>query len=434
MNVAPDARKLPLRLERLSQRKTLRAIAEVLVVVVCTVVFVFTAVGICMAVLGPNAAGSRDFVEYWASGQQLLHRANPYDANAILRIERSLRGFPSDIPAMVMGNAPPALLLVLPLGFLGARSGEILWSLVLLACLVASVRMVRKIHGAPKNQLHYLGYSFGPALACAAAGQASLFVLLGLALFLRFHRSRPFLAGASLWLCALKPQIFLPFGLVLLAWIIASRRYRVLIGVASALGFSTAVAFVLDPLAWTQYRQMMSVLRYDRIPIPCLSMVLRRSISPNTMWLQYLPAFLGCVWALAYFRRHRTDWDWMAHGSPLMLVSVLVAPYTWLVDQSVLIPALLHGLYLTRSRTLVALLALASAAIEIAPLRGMELLHSSFYLWTAPGWLAWYLYATRASNSVNAFDPRGVDPELTMATNGQLCPMPGLPGSGATEV
>lgn len=433
MNVAPDARKLPLRLERLAQRKTLRAIAEVLVVGICTLAFVLTAAGICVSLLGKAGPGTRDFVEYWASGKQLVNHANPYDGDAMLRIERSA-GFPTGIAVLVMGNTPSSLLLVLPLGYLNARPAELLWSLLLLACLVASVRMVRAMHGSPKNELHFLGYTFGPAVACVAVGQVSLLVLLGLVLFLRFHRSHQYLAGVSLWLCALKPHLFLPFGVVLLAWIIATKCYRLLVGAVSALGFSTAIAFILDPSAWTQYGQMMSTSRYDKLPIPCFSIMLRRSVSPSSTWLQYLPALLGCIWALDYFRRHRDDWDWMAHGSLLMLVSVLVAPYSWFIDQAILMPALLQGIYLNRSRNLVAILALASAAIEIAPVRGMPLMHSAFYLWTAPGWLVWYLYATRAGNSVNAFDPRGVDPELAMATNGQLCPMPGLPGSGATEV
>jgi hypothetical protein len=97
----------------------------------------------------------------------------------------------------------------------------------------------------------------------------------------------------------------------------------------------------------------------------------------------------------------------MEHGSLLMLVSVLVAPYTWLMDQAILIPALLHAAYLTRSRSLIAVLALASAVIDIGALRGMALLHSAFYLWTAPAWLAWYLYAIRATAGQpgHAFDP-----------------------------
>jgi uncharacterized membrane protein (UPF0127 family) len=387
----------------LMQRKKLQAIAEFLVVGICTLLFALTIVGFCASVFENHAAGTSDFVEYWASGQQLAHRANPYDRDAILRLERSA-GFPFGDTVLVMGNLPSALPLVLPLGFLDPTIADLLWTLLQLGCLVASVRMVWIMQGGPKNQLHWLGYSFAPALACLLSGQVSIFVLLGLALFLRLHRSRPFLAGVSLWLCLLKPHLFLPFGIVLIVWAIITRRYKLLAGTAAALVVSTAIVLILDPLVWVHYWRMMSTLRIDRLPIPCLSIMLRRGISPNTTWLQYLPAAFGCMWALAYFRRHREEWDWMEHGSLLMVVSVLVAPYAWLMDQAILIPALLHAAYLTRSRSIVAILALASAVIEISALRGMLLLRSEFYLWTAPAWLAWYLYATKRSYTTKVYE------------------------------
>jgi uncharacterized protein len=378
------------------QPKKLQAIAEFLVVGLCTVAFLLTAGGICASVLRSDAAGIRDFVTYWAAGQQLVHHANPYDGNATLDLERSA-GFPAGSPALIMRNPPSALLFVIPLGFLGPKTGLLLWSLLLLGCLVASVRMVWIMNGRQQNALHLLGYAFGPALVCLMVGQVSLLVLLGLVLFLRLRRSRPFLAGVSLWLCLLKPHLFLPFGVVLLVWAIVTRSYKLLAGVAVALGVSTVIALILDPLVWVHYGQMMSAARIDQLPIPCLSILLLRSVSPNTIWLQYLPAALGCVWALFYFRMHRADWDWMAHGSLLMVVSVAVAPYSWIMDQAILIPALLHAAYLTRSRSLVAVFALASAAVGVLILRGDVPLQSALYLWPAPAWLAWYLYAVRGA-------------------------------------
>ena len=399
MHGAPDAQQLHPPTEQPLQSKILRTIAEFLVVALCTLAFAFTSLGVIHSLLAKDAAGQRDFVEYWASGQLLAHHANPYDSDSILRVER-IAGYPTDIPPIIMGNAPPALLLVFPLGFLGPMPGELLWSFVLLASLVASVWLVRALHGSPKSWLPLLGYSFGPAMSCVLSGQMSMLVLLGLALFLYLHRSRPLLAGASLWLCALKPQLFLPFGVALLVWIVVSRRYRILVGALAVLAASAAVILLLDPQVWAQYRQMMGSLRYDRGVMPCLSNLLRRSIAPDVLWLQYLPSGLGCIWALSYFRRHRDDWNWTTHGSLLMLVSVLVAPYTWLTDQVVLIPALLHGLYETRSRVLVAALALASASVQLSIFGGgSRLLHSNVYLWTAPAWLAWYLLAARSGES-----------------------------------
>jgi Glycosyltransferase family 87 len=396
-------------------RKKFRTLTEFVVVGICTTALAITVVGICAALLGGHAAGSRDFVEYWASGHILAHHANPYDGNAILGLELSV-GYPPELPVLIMWNPPPALFLVLPLGFVGSRAGELLWSLLLVASLVASVRMVWIMHGRPDNLVHLLGYSFAPALVCLLAGQVSLFVLLGLVLFLRWNRSRPFLAGTALWLCLLKPHLFLPFGLVLVAWVFATRSYKLLAGVAVAVGFSSAVVLIWDPSVWLHYGQMIrsvSTMRMQQELIPCLSIMLRWLISPKTMWLQYVPAVLGCFWALAYFRKHYRDWDWMEHGSLLMLVSVLLAPYSWLMDQAILIPALLHGAYLTRSRGLIAIFALASAVIDIGALRGLALLHSPFFIWTAPAWLAWYLCAAKTSSETSVYEaPVLADGEL----------------------
>jgi hypothetical protein len=262
---------------------------------------------------------------------------------------------------------------------------------------VISVRMLAAMNGRQKTPLNILGYTFAPALSCLISGQMALFVLLGVVLFLHLHQTRPFLAGASLWLCALKPHLFLPFGVVLLIWIVGSRRYRVLLGGMAALAGSTLIAVSLDRSVWAHYIQMMKTAKLDEQIIPCVSVMLRLLISPSHVWVQCLPAALGCLWALIWFRKHRHDWNWMEHGAPLMLVSITVAPYSWFMDQAVLLPALLFGLYRTRSQSLIAAFALFSAAIEIANFRGVPLGSLALYPWTAPIWLVWYFLAVRGA-------------------------------------
>ncbi|HEX4322249.1 MAG TPA: glycosyltransferase 87 family protein [Acidobacteriaceae bacterium] len=371
----------------------LRVIADFVVVGICTATVSILFVGICAALLRPHAAAQRDFIEYWASGHQILHHADPYNADAILALEKTA-GFPAGIKPQVMGNPPWTLLLMLPLGVAGPMTGELLWVLLLILSLIASVQMVRALHGTPQNLIHLLAYAFAPALSCILAGQVTLFLLLGLVLFYRLHLRQPFLAGISLWLCLLKPHLFLPFGIVLLLWIVMNRRYVILAGSAFAVAASSAIATLLNPHVWTQYARMMRAERIDQLPLPSVSTTLRQYVYPHTTWLQCLPAAIGCAWAIWYFLKHREHWNWIENGSILMLVSVVVAPYSWFFDQAVLIPAFLHAAYRTRSRIAISLLALTSAAIEIPIIRGLEL-HSIFYLWTAPAWLALYLFATR---------------------------------------
>jgi hypothetical protein len=267
--------------------------------------------------------------------------------------------------------------------------------------------MLWRLHGSPGNYLHWLGLSFAPALICLIAGQTALFALVGLVLFLRLHRTRPFLAGVSLWLCALKPHLFVPFGVVLLAWVIVSRSYRLLAGAAVAMAASCAAVYCVDPTAWTDYAQMMRTSGIEKEFIPCLSIVLRLRVSPQTMWLQYLPVALACVWALGYFWPRRHAWDWTKDGSLLMLVSIVLAPYCWLFDQALAIPALLQGAYITRSRMLLAALAVASIVLWLEAATGFKLT-SALHLWTAPAWLAWYLLAGASAKREPAGQPASV--------------------------
>ena len=394
-----------------TRQSGLRAISEFLVVGICTLAFALNAAGIGATLLTPNFAGQRDFVTYWSSGHQMVQRANPYDGPAILRMEHSV-GFATDLPPLIMRNAPPSLLMVLPLGFLSIRGASLLWSLLMVGALWISVRMIAAMHNRQGSQLNLLAYSFAPALSCLIAGQMGLFVLLGLVLFLRLHQTRPFLAGASLWLCALKPHLFLPFGVVLLLWIVLSKRYIIVLGAAVAFACSTAIAMALDPYVWMHYAQMMKAAKLETQLIPCVSTMLRVYINPNAVWIQSIPAVLGCVWALAYFLKHR-DWDWIEHGSLLVLVSVVVAPYSWFMDQAILLPAVLHGLYRNRSRNLVAVLALLSAIVEVANFRGVPLGNRILYPWTAPVWLIWYLLALHTSDPTEETATPKISPEVT---------------------
>jgi hypothetical protein len=167
-----------------------------------------------------------------------------------------------------------------------------------------------------------------------------------------------------------------------------------MLGAAAAFGGSCAIAWLMDPNAWKDYSLMMRTYGVEKEFIPCWSVVLRLWIHPQALWIQSVLPLLGCGWAAVYFWRRRHAWDWLRESGLLMAVSIVAAPYCWVFDQAVAIPALLHGSYLTRSRVLLVLLSAASLAIEVALVRGVKL-PSAFFLWTAPAWLIWYLAAMR---------------------------------------
>lgn len=351
-----------------------------------------------IALASEKGAGYCDFVAYWATGHQLAHHANPYDGTALLSLERSA-GTPSNFGVFYMRNLPWALPLIYPLGFLSARIAFLVWNLLLLLSIWGSVRILWAVYGRPATQRVLLGYFFGPALICLITGQLSLFAMLGLALFLRLHRTRPFAAGAALWFCALKPHLFIAYGFVLLVWIVATRNYKILLGAGAALAASCALAYWIDPSAWTQYAQMVQASNFKVDFIPCISFLIRSWVKGHAIWLQYILPVLGSGWALGYYWKRRIDWDWTRHGNLVLLVSILTAPYIWIFDQAVALPALLEGAFRAPSRSWLASLALLSALIELARFSNYWSPAAPYFLtiWAAPAWLIWYLLANAAA-------------------------------------
>jgi hypothetical protein len=371
--------------------------AELILALACGLALTTTVLILAAMPFNRHFASSRDFVVYWATGQQLAHHSNPYDARLMGQMERA-GGF--DRPGSFYARNPPwSLPLMLPLGFVGARVAALPWSLLLIGLLLLSVQMLWRMFGRPGSHLEWLGYCFPPALQCVIMGQTSLFLLMGLVLFLRLYRTRPFWAGAGLWLCTLKPHLFVPFGLVLLLWMVVSRSWRVLLGAAAAMTVSCGAIQIIDPAVWSQYAHWAGTSGISHEAIPTLGVALRNAINPAANWLIFLPCGIGSIWALGYCWTRRRDWDWIEHGNVVMLVSVLVAPYCWVLDQSILLPAILYGAFRTRSRSALAALGAIFLVLELQPLCFSAGLNSPWYLWVAPAWMAWYLFARGSTAS-----------------------------------
>ncbi len=368
-------------------------VAELASALAVALAVAITALFLAVLPLIHHLAVSRDFVVYWATGQQLVHHGNPYDATDMGQTEHGA-GFDGK-GVYYMRNPPWSLPLALPLGFMSARVAALPWSLFILGLLIWSVRMLWTMYGSPGTHLEWLGYCFPPALICVIAGQTAIFLLLGLVLFLRLYAKHPYWAGAALWFCTLKPHLLLPFGVLLLLWIVLTRSYRILLGAIAAIAASCAVTELLDPQAWSQYSHWAHNSGIANEFIPCLSVLLRDAINPAAHWLVFVPALAGSAWALVYFWPRRHAWDWIEHGNLVVLVSIFVAPYCWLWDHSLAIPALLYGLARTASRGMVAVLALLFVALEVQPFAFQVGLNSKLFLWPAAAWVVWYVVMLR---------------------------------------
>lgn len=357
--------------------------------------------GIYSVMLTNKDAAERDFIEYWAAGQQLVGGTNPYDPVATYRLERAV-GLTDDQPRVTL-SPPVVFVLALPLGFVSPKAGLTLWLLALVAGLAASVWILWILHGRRNDRLHMFSYLFAPAIACYMAGQIAIFLLLSVVLFLYLHQSRPWLAGAALVPCVLKPHLFVVFSIVLLLWVVSRRAYGILGGFSVVLLASCALPVYFDRHVWSQYLQMVSTARVLPAFVPTLSVAFRFLVDRNAVWLQFLPDIAGCCWGVWYFWTRRTQWNWMDQGLLVLLVSVACAPYAWFSDETILLPAVLSGVYRVADagRSLLPIAVIAGVAlVEVFRVSGLA---TPYFLWTVPAWLAWYVYASRCGGRAPAF-------------------------------
>lgn len=369
--------------------------AELIIAAACGLSIAISALFLGVIPLVRSLAGSRDYVVYWATGHQLLRHANPFDPVAMGALEHAA-GY-TGTGSYYMRNPPWSLPLTLPLGFFPARAASLPWSLLMLVLLIVCARALWSQLGRPANHVQWLGYAFPAALECVIMGQTSLFLLVGMVGFLRWHRTRPFRAGAALWLCTLKPHLLIPWAVVLLLWIFYSRSYRILLGAFSALGISILVTSLIDPHAWSQYLYWARHSGISHEFIPCLAIEYRNLVNPHNEMLAFLPAMISIGFAIGFFLQRRRSWDWMRDGNALILVSLLVAPYCWLYDQCLAMPAIMAAAAGTGSRKVLAALGLLYLFLTLQPYLFHIALDSRWYLWPAPAWLIWYIFARQTA-------------------------------------
>ena len=349
-------------------------------------------------------ASKRDSIAYWAAGELLVHKQNPYSVPNVLALQQS-QGYIGDKPLM-MRPLPWSVWMFLPLGLLNVYWAWVVWTVILLASLVISVRICWRIYGDgpnPPAAFTLAAYLFAPVAGCLVGGAMGLALLLGIALFLLLEKDRPFLAGAALLIPMAKPHIFALLWPILAVWVVTRKRWSVLGGAAVALLLSTSVAIAFDPQIFQHYREMMHQQAIQNEFIPALSGMIRVLFFRRFFWVQFLPLCLGFVWLAWYYWENRPSWNWRAHGPAILVVSLLTTPYAWMTDEVVLLPAILQSvLWLNRAKLkvrsqLVILLLVCFNLLLLLILKAQVPPSTGIYFWSSLVWFSWYWYAKRFS-------------------------------------
>lgn len=178
---------------------------------VCIVVIPLILSAVLWISLRQSGLGTSDFIQFYRAGI-MVHSgqgAHLYDAN----LHPGMR--------WEQGYAKPPFetLFYVPLAFFSYSSAYRIWTFVNLA-LLGLIFFLLRTYGPPfglAERLFLLAAAFHPVLAVVLQGQDSLWLLLAYVLaFLALKGRRDFSAGLALGVALIKPQLVVPFALLML--------------------------------------------------------------------------------------------------------------------------------------------------------------------------------------------------------------------------
>lgn len=284
----------------------------------------------------PSLIPTNDFIEYWSAARLAAQGQNPYSPAAMFQTEKK-EGFEYDAPLM-MWSPPCALGLMIPIQLVGLHTARIIALVVSFIIIFLCADWLWQFYGGdPKKRwtAGLLAFSFAPTLACLSAGQIAVLVLAGTTLFLYFSQQRQYLlAGASLLLVLTKPHTLYLIWVAILFWAGKKTRRELLWAAAIATILATALVSMFEPRLLSQYLQATKAAPMLGRLAPGPGGLLRMVFGWDQHWLQFMPAALGTAAALVMPRKWRTT-------PTLVTLSAATAPYGWVFDQIVLLPALM---------------------------------------------------------------------------------------------
>jgi hypothetical protein len=349
---------------------------------------------------GERAATANDFAFYWTAARLVLDGGNPYSPRETVDLQNRL-SFPGKGP-LVMLNPPWVLPVIVPFGLLSFSAGKSLWFGIGLALTFVSVQWLWDLYGEGENR--WIGWliavTFLPVAVVLAIGQIGPLVLFGLSGYLRFEASHDdYVAGAFLFLTALKPHLVFLFWMALLLCALHRRRWKPLASLLAVLLGASFLAVLLDHQAFRQYVGHLGEERIVLEESPTLGGLLRHISGLPAM--QFVPLAGAAVWFILYWIRWRSTWEWRDRLPSLLLVSIVATFYAWFFDQVVLLPSVFYATVLLVRSPRKTLLGAVIAFLAINCLTLLLILDhrpAFYYSWTA---LAWLLLAAVVQRSVS---------------------------------
>ena len=279
--------------------------------------------------------GRDDYLQLYA-GARLVESSKLYYPGQSIAAQAEAAGFYSE--ALEYTRPPFYAVLLWPLGKLPYRQSYLVWQVLSIAALAGFIWTWR---ATPRDAV-VLACSWSlPLMLGISLGQDLTFLLLVLAVSLRVHSTRPFLAGAVLSLCAIKFHLFLLLPLL----IAGQKRRRMLAGLLAGGAALTVVSFAAAGADWP--RRYFEILALGRISPQEQLMPNFHAMLLGIRYQRVLEPVLGALAASAVWLVARRA-DFACGLAATIVAGLLVSRHAYPQDCTLLIPALL--IVISRSR------------------------------------------------------------------------------------
>lgn len=302
-----------------------------------------------------------DFVQYWGSLRVLAQNQNPYDPMALLEAQKVVRP-ELDTPIM-MWNPPWVILLTYPVLALPYEVSLIAWNVmsVLVYC-VAVALLLPVYHGDRRHSLPLIAVSvsFFPLWVSLGFGQSSSLLLLGAVLLMRgISEQNVLILAAGSILAAVKPHLFLFFGVVAAYDIARKGSFKLFLAPLYSLALVMALSELIFPgvISWWAaaiHTPPEGAIAPFRWSVTTLVGVVRGLTATADGMLAVWPvvviptvAMVGYAISASLFK---VKAKFPNDASGVLALSYLVSPYGWVYDAVLLLPAFME--ILLRAATL----------------------------------------------------------------------------------
>ena len=226
----------------------------------------------------------------------------------------------------------------LPLAALPLRVATALWQVLLITATVAGAVLVLRAAGAPARARALfltLVLASQPFIFTVIVGQFGGVMLLAVAGYALLVSARPMASGLALALLALKPHVTVALVPIVLADLVARRRWLAIGAAAAAVGVLVAISLALRPswpLAWLARLTAAGAAQPNGANLTGVF----TTIGLDRLWaVAAIPLILVAA-AVMLRSSPRATIDFVAVGA---CVSLLVTPYSGSHDHMLLAPA-----------------------------------------------------------------------------------------------